>query len=237
MTARLIRPALMALALMATACQAPPAPVAPAARSVQAPDDLDGALARRDWTAASRLARAAVARDPASVRLHYALAVSASYLNAREEASREFRWVMEHAASGSEEARIARAWLAEAGELKDDGASAMARPRQAGEASLSGTVTWADAGRPPAPKSRQVLLLIGLEGPTRGVRYRVRSGDDGRYEFPSVVPGEYRLTDAIAGPPLWRLRVALEPGQAATLDLSPGNRAAVRDDFPEPGGR
>jgi hypothetical protein len=40
------------------------------------------------------------------------------------------------------------------------------------------------------------------------------------------------LTNRIAGEPTWRLRVQLEPGQVATLDLGESNNAKVRDDFP-----
>ena len=53
------------------------------------------------------------------------------------------------------------------------------------------------------------------------------------FHFPNVVPGDYMLTDAVAGPVLWRLRVALGGGQHLVVDLSPANGSAVRDDFPE----
>jgi hypothetical protein len=103
-----------------------------------------------------------------------------------------------------------------------------------GDSALSGIVTWSLPGRPPQPRGRQLLLLIGLDGtPTKGVRYRVRAARDGRYEFKDVVAGPYQLTDAIAGQPTWRLRVVLETGRDAVLDLSADNSAGVRDDFPD----
>jgi hypothetical protein len=40
------------------------------------------------------------------------------------------------------------------------------------------------------------------------------------------------LTDRIAGETTWRLRVKLEPGEIASLDLGQANSTRVRDDFP-----
>lgn len=73
--------------------------------------DARAALARRDWSTAAPLFRLALTRDPGDVKLHYGLAVCATHLNAHEEATRVFRWVLEHAPAASEEARTARSWL------------------------------------------------------------------------------------------------------------------------------
>ena len=40
------------------------------------------------------------------------------------------------------------------------------------------------------------------------------------------------LTDRVAGPVIWRLRVELQPSQEMTLSLTPANSVKVRDDFP-----
>ena len=47
-----------------------------------------------------------------------------------------------------------------------------------------------------------------------------------------MAPGVYKLTNRVAGKPLWRLRVELKPGESASLDLSPANSVTQRDDFP-----
>ena len=56
---------------------------------------------------------------------------------------------------------------------------------------------------------------------------------DGRFRFPKVVAGSYKLTNRIAGQPIWRLRVELKPGESKQLELTPANSTATRDDFPE----
>ena len=87
-----------------------------------------------------------------------------------------------------------------------------------------------------ASVSRRMLILYGLaDSATKDQRYQVRTDDNGRFRFPSLPPGPYMLTDAVAGPRNWRLRVELQPSQAATLDLTPANHIKVKDDFPNPG--
>ena len=61
----------------------------------------------------------------------------------------------------------------------------------------------------------------------------VRTDQDGRYVFTKIPPGAYKLTNTVAGPPLWRLRVTIDPGRETTLDLNNGNSLTVRDDFPQ----
>jgi hypothetical protein len=41
------------------------------------------------------------------------------------------------------------------------------------------------------------------------------------------------LTNRLAGQPIWRLRVELQPADEKLLELNTGNSVAVRDDFPE----
>jgi protocatechuate 3,4-dioxygenase beta subunit len=64
-------------------------------------------------------------------------------------------------------------------------------------------------------------------------RFTVRTDQDGRYVFTKIPPGAYKLTNTVAGPPLWRLRVTIAPGRETTLDLNNGNSLTVRDDFPQ----
>ena len=62
----------------------------------------------------------------------------------------------------------------------------------------------------------------------------LRTDQQGNFRFTDVVPGDYMLTNVIAGPPTWRLRVTLAKGERLTLDLLPSNQTAVRDDFRDP---
>ncbi|HMH51888.1 MAG TPA: carboxypeptidase-like regulatory domain-containing protein [Candidatus Acidoferrum sp.] len=83
-------------------------------------------------------------------------------------------------------------------------------------------------------KSRLQLFLKGVPGTTVKDEYHLlRTDQQGNFRFADVVPGDYMLTNAIAGPPAWRLRVSLAKGEHLTLDLSPANQITVRDDFPE----
>jgi hypothetical protein len=80
------------------------------------------------------------------------------------------------------------------------------------------------------------LLQVFLKGrpgtPNQEQRYYVRTDQSGHFTFGNVAPGVYKLTNRVAGKPLWRLRVELKPGESASLDLSPANSVVKRDDFP-----
>lgn len=227
------------LGLLVVGCQSPPSAPAPTSRA----QDVDPvaaarqALERRDWISAARLARRAIARDPANLSAHYSLAIAASYLDLRDEAIREFQWVMAHAPAGSQELQTARTWLAEAGLLPRSASASEPTPGvdpAMGSSSLSGRATWAEPGQPPTPQRRLQLHLIGLpRTPTQEHRYILRTDDDGKFAFKNVVPGPYEITNRIAGQPIWRLKVQLEPGQSMALDLTPDNSVKVRDDFPD----
>ena len=207
--------------------------------SADAAAEARAAMARGDWSSAARLLRAALVREPHSVELHYRLAITATHLDALDDARQEFEWVEAHAPAGSEPAGVARDWLASRSGGRP--ATAAAEPSGAASAtgvgSLSGQVLWAEPGRGAQPPNRQLVMLIGLPGtPTKGHRYRVRSDENGRYLFKDVVAGPYQLTDAIAGQPTWRHRVVVEPGRDTVLDLSRGNAVPARDDFPAASG-
>jgi hypothetical protein len=238
-----VRPRVELLGLVIAAalagCQdAPPAGQGMSLMAVQVSDaagDARAAMARGDWPAAARLLRTALVRDPQSVELHYWLAIAATYLDAHEDALREFEWVEQHARAGSEEARVARSWLASASRDGRAGPPQASRAADPGVATggLSGQVMWAEPGGLPQPRNRQLLMLVGVPGtPTKGKRYRLRTDADGRYMFRDVVAGPYDLTDAIAGEATWRQRVVVEPGRETVADLSRSNAVAGRDGVP-----
>jgi len=102
---------------------------------------------------------------------------------------------------------------------------------------VRGTVRWAEPGqKADQPLNRKLLHLVGLKNTaTHGLRYNVRSDENGRYEFTNIVAGPYKLTDAIAGEPMWRLKITVPQAQETAVDLDTQNSAKVRDDFPERG--
>ena len=229
---------LLVLVVTLAACQAAPPPSRQAAK--------DGgtlaaqALERGDYASAAELYRSALLADPENMRLHYGLAVAASYLDRRPEAVREFTWVLDRAPADSDEARMARRWLLGARALPRS-ASAALDVREPDEnkdeekqayATVDGRVVFDEVPGAVAPMKRMQLLLY--DHPNKENYFRMRTDDAGHFRFAKVPPGIYKITDRVAGPPTWRLRVELKAGQELTLELNPGNSTRARDDFPEP---
>ena len=228
--------ALVTGAVALTGCQntAPPAPVASAV-SVDHAAEARKAFAARNWAAAAPHFRAAIAVDPGSLSLHHGLATCASWLGLIEEARTEFNWVLVHGPSGSEEARLAREWLASIETQEDETKTTAVEPpgSKVGDAGLHGVVTWEGPGHPFGILPRAQLHLKGLpDSPTKDVSYYMRTDKEGRYTFSRIKAGSYRLTDAVAGNAKWNLRVEVKSGEDLQLDLSPGNSTASRNDFP-----
>ena len=224
---------LLGLALV-LGCASPPSPERPsAARDIVA--EALAASARADWVHAAELLRQALQQDPARADLHYHLGLAASHLDRRDEAVREFQWVLANVAPELPEAVEARRWLTEAGVRArpvetPTAPSGRITEETPGDSGLEGRVVWAD-GRPTA---REQLFLKGApKSPNATLQWVMRTDDSGRFEFKRIPAGTYMLTNRIAGEPTWRLRVQLAPGEIATLDLGEANSAKVRDDFPE----
>lgn len=230
--------ALLALAVVLAACQgAPPGPVASkpalAALAVEA-------LEMGQYARAADLYRRALEESPTTLALHYGLGVAASRLDLRDEAVREFRWVLEHGEPGSTEVEVARRWLGSVGALPRapwpaaDRSEAVEAAAQVAEpkselGTVQGLARFGEAGD---VKPMQRLKLFLIAQPDRINFYDLRTDEDGRFSFRKVKPGVYMLTTRIVGKPLWRLRVDVKAGQETALDLSPANSLAVRDDFP-----
>lgn len=224
--------ALAALALLVGGCYTSPAP-APRA-DVDEARLAAGALDTGDYARAADLYRRAVAKAPDSLPLHYGLAVAASHLDLKPEAIREFRWVLDRGKAGEIEVENARNWLVKVGALRlsREEAAAPSRtsePTESARASVEGRAV-SIAGSSPEPLKRAQIFLV--EQPGRARQYRLRTDEEGRFRFPDVAPGVYKLSDRIVGPPQWRLRVEATPGQAIVLNLGPDNSTKVRDDFP-----
>jgi hypothetical protein len=232
-----LRSASLALGLFLAACNSSQPAPPPKAQATDATSAFE-ALQAGNYQPAAELYRRAVAAEPGSVELHHGLAVAVSYLQLKDETEREFRWVLEQAPPASEEAGVARNWLVNAGLLPRPSALSPApgpaeQPSDQ-EASLEGHAVFGEDGTAPKPMRRLQLFLVGEKGsPTSDERHLLRTSEDGRFLFPKVLAGSYKLTNRIAGQPIWRLRVELKPGESKQLDLTPANSTAARDDFPE----
>jgi carboxypeptidase family protein len=232
---------LLAVMLALTACQGTPPPRQAAPQTEPDTAALAAiALERGDYERAYELYQSALLATPDSVPLHYGVGVSMSFLNRKAEAVRELVWVLEHGDPGSSEVRAARLWLKSVKALPaaESGATtATAQEEQTAEqkkdtmATVHGRVVFGETSTDAAPKGRMQLFL--MEHPSRVNYFRIRTDEQGNFNFENVPPGVYKLTDRAAGHAIWRLRVELKPGQDLSLDLSPANSTRVRDDFPE----
>jgi len=223
------------LALLA-GCQSPSRPV-----QSSAPEDPAAmaarALAGGRYTDALELYRQALSEAPGKVSLHYGLGVASSHLDRRDDAVREFKWVVQYGSQTAPEVAAARQWLIRAGALPSTSLDTSApsrsgEERQAGNASLEGRAIFAEAGQAPKPMARLQLFLVP-ESPTQKERYHLRTDEEGNFKFPDVIPGPYKLIDRVAGQPIWRLRVDFKPSETKALELTPANSLAIQDDFPE----
>jgi hypothetical protein len=193
-----------------------------------------------DYATAALALRQFLAFNPNDLEARYGLAVSASHLNSKDEAVREFQWVLANGHEGSPEVEAAREWLLQAGipvvtaTPRAETPPVEQQPSQRMElAGVSGKAIWEEGGSP-KPMPRLQLFLKGVpNSPVRDEYHVLRTDQEGTYRFTDVKPGEYMLTDKIAGRPTWRIRVSLAPGQNVALDLGPDNSAPRRDDFPQ----
>ncbi len=228
---------IVVLALL-VACQSPSRP--PQSSTPPDPATLAArALAAGRYAEALELYRQALADAPGLVSLHYGLGVASSHLDRRDDAVREFRWVVQYGTPTAAEVVAARQWLIQAGALLPahfvkPAPSQSVQERQAGNSSLEGRAVFAEAGQAPKPMPRLQLFLVGQpDSPTQKERYNLRTDEEGNFKFPDVIPGPYKLIDRVAGPPRWRLRIEVKPSETKVLELTPDNSLARQDDFPE----
>jgi hypothetical protein len=222
--------------LVAAGCRQTPAPQLP--KAIVESDPLDRAreaMDRRDYGGAVVLLHETMARRPDDFEAHYRLGVSSSHLDRGDEASREFEWVVAHGAPGTAEVQIAQNWLASRTAARIPAPTVAA---VSAEAPIQNPELAALAGRAGGREGAKVRLQLFLKGvpgtPVQGEYHVLRTDSQGNFRFTDVVPGDYMLTDAVAGPPTWRLRVSLVKGERLVLDLSPSNQAEIRDDFRDP---
>ena len=109
-------------------CASPPPTDRPSAKR-NLPAEAMLAFDERDWSRAADLLRLALAQDPGDAGLHYYSAVAATHLDRRDDAIREFRWILANVAPDLPEAVDARRWLIEAGVLARPAETGAVAPR------------------------------------------------------------------------------------------------------------
>ena len=225
----------LGLSTLLVGCQQP-APSAPAVTpAVDYMPPARAAMARSDYTAALPLLQKAVAANANNLEARYRLGVTASYLDLLDEAKAAFQWVVAHGAPSSSEVQVARDWLARASgaEVRATTPAKAEEELRPDRANISGKVLGEAEGGSVKPLVRQQILLRGAPNtPVKDEWHLLRTEPDGGYRFSNVPPGDYMITDRVAGPPVWRLKVTLKAGDKAVLDLNPQNTAKIRDDFP-----
>ena len=229
---------LVVLIGLLAACQSPPRPASSGAED--GTTRAARALNAGRYIEAIELYQEALRESPEKVGLHYGLGVASSHVDRRDDAVREFRWVVQYGPPKASEVEAARQWLIRAGALPPVLATASTpnradREPRAGNASVEGRAVYAQAGQTPQPMPRLQLFLVGQpDSPTKEERYNLRTDENGNFKFPDVVPGAYKLTNRVAGSPIWRLRVELKSSETKVLELTQSNSLASQDDFPEP---
>ena len=213
-------------------CAGPPPPGRPSVKRNLAAEAML-AFDQREWARAADLLRLALVQDSGDASLHYYAGVAATHLDRRDDAIREFTWVVANVAPDLPEAIDARRWLIEARVIARPAEPATASDpvsqEQPGDSGVQGRVVWAGE----RSTARVQLFLKGApKSPNAELQWVLRTDESGRFEFKRIPPGTYMLTDKVAGERTWRLRVQLQPGEVTSLDLSESNSARVRDDFP-----
>ena len=214
-------------------------PSVPATAEVDHAAEGHKAFERQEWNVAASHYRAALQQSSGDLLLHYRLAISASWLDSRDEAMIEFDWVVAHTTAASEEGRVAREWLAGARRnVARVGATTNesdARDERVGESGVHGRIVW-DEGQGVEPLKRFQVHLYAQspDGSPKGMSFHVRTDRDGNYKFEKIPAGIYKMTDNNVGAPRWRLKVEVRPGEDAVIDLGPENSVKARDDFPKP---
>ena len=226
-----------------------PTPPAPASTpTVVAPsprEEGDAASSRGDYAAAVTKYREALKATPDDLKLRFALGSALSRLDRHDEASEQFRWVVEHRAP---EVAMARAWLAAAERVSDAEASpgrrsvtvspmpgAEGQPAPAGVGSINGATAWSGVS-PDAQNVSLELRFNGDDASTKGQRFRLHIGLGRPYRMSDLPAGAYRVVGRSAGIKLWEIRVVVGAGKETVLDLTDANSLVTPKDFPPRGG-
>lgn len=182
-----------------------------------------------DYEGAWRLYYQALQTAPEDVSLWYALGVTLSRLDQRKATEEAFQYVVRHGKPDSDEMRLARRWLVNAGVLVEPVTFTIkAEPVDVtgDKAALRGKVTWG-APEPNRSPLRVQIVLQGLSGAADGKRFATRTPLGQAYRFERLPAGSYRLIGVAAGQRLWDQTLSIEDGRAVTLDLSKENSSSI----------
>ena len=204
-------------------CQRAPAPASdgPAAAALASFEDLHAQAAARvdqgDWPGAQLALEEALRRRPGDVHTRYLHALVLSRLDLRDHAAEGFRWVVDNGAPGSEDVEQARNWLIRAGVLRAPEPAASPEPeRDEPTGRLRGRTRWELADNEQVTAD---LILEGTGTATAGRTYACKVMLNDAYEFPSLVPGEYRLRALRNGVQLWETPVVVGENEPTVVDL------------------
>ncbi len=178
-----------------------------------------------DYEGAWRIYAEALLAAPGDVGLWYALGVTLSRLDRPRETEAAFRYVVDHGRPESDEVRLARRWLVDAGMLAPSVTfSVAAEPVDAtgGTAVLKGKAAWGETS-PGGPPLKAQLILEGLSGAAEGKRFSTQVPLGQAYRFERLPAGSYRLIGGAAGHRLWELTLSVEDGKENSLDLGKDN--------------
>ena len=190
--------------------------------------DAVARLESSDWAGARIALEEALRRRPADVYTRYLLGVALSNLDLQDHAAEAFAWVVAYGSPRSEYVGLARQWLVLAGVLRartTDVAAAGESSQATGR--LRGRTSWLPTD------DAQATLRLTLEGSgatTAGRRYSASALPNEDYEFPPVVPGEYRLTIRRGDARLWDVPIVVGEEDPTTVNLGPAEAtpAALR---------
>jgi tetratricopeptide (TPR) repeat protein len=230
-----VRRLLAAAAIVMAGCQQGPAsaPAPPIGTlTEQLKREGDELLGQGRYEEAAVKYQRAVNQEPGDLALRYALGVSFSHLQRRQDTVEQFRWLVERGTPDSPYVRLARNWLLDAGEPVSAPASrravAAVQAREEPEGTISGATEW--AGHDPAGRSLLVrITLTPLQGQQLAGRGTRLAPLGEPFAFRKVPAGKYQLAAAVGDTELWNEEVTVEPDGETVVRLTNANSPVLPD--------
>ena len=200
-------------------------------------------MAGGNYAGAVEKFRQAIDLEPTSVPLRFALGTAYSFLDRRNEAIAQFRWVVANAAVESAEYLEARRWLARVGAIEespsaaalkaDDATEAARKTDPASQGTISGQTEWPGV-TPGEHKIRLRFSLLGTEDATRAVQRRAEILMGEKFEFKDVPEGQYRILGIHDDKTIWEQRFTVRAGKQTDLAFNHAASSVPADTFPRP---
>lgn len=225
------------------ACQQPPALQAPISSGLspvaQIRAEGEALMAGGNYAGAVEKFRQALDLEPTSVSLRFALGTAYSFMDRRNDAVAQFRWVMANAGPESTEYRESRRWLLRVGVLdetpkavaKADGANDAPKPDPASQGSISGQTDWPGV----IPAEHKIPLrfsMLGTEDATRAVQRRADILMGEKFEFKDVPVGQYRILGIYDDKAIWEQRFTVRAGKQTDLAFNQPASSVPANTFP-----